>query len=143
MQLIILFVFICTASILGQDIPPYKILGDRTIYLTGNQLSAGMEGTSTIQMIIDDKCNLLSFAILDIQITDINHKNTLSYYNDSLFEKITQRDTLIYKKQYYPCYIHFVFDAIYEKMQELKFVYSEDKKYLLELNRLGLRIIFK
>lgn len=120
------------------DVPPYKVIGNRTLNLSSNFFTSDMRGTASIILIIDKKCNLLNFAIVKISVSDEKKENVFKFWDSNVLETLSENKFEIIKKDNYPKYVQTLYDLIKEVINNLKIEYSSDTKDLKDVNELSL-----
>lgn len=147
LKLFLLFFVLASVVLYCQDkknihgeVPPYKVIGNRTLNLSSNFFTSDMKGTASLVLIIDRKCNLINFAIVKISVSDEKKENVFNFWDSNVLETLAENRFAIIKKDYYPLYVQNLYDLIKEVLNNLKIEYSSDTKDLKDVNELSLLI---
>lgn len=143
LKLILSFFLLTSVAVFCQDnqnihgeVPPYKVVGKRTLNLSSNFFTTAMKGTTSVIIIIDKKCNLLNFAIVKISVSDEKQENVFSFWDPDVLEKLSENSYEPINKDYYPIYVQALYDLISDTITKLKIEYSSDIKDLKHVNKL-------
>jgi hypothetical protein len=142
---------IFSVSCFGQKYPdsyyklsnPFNIVGNRSIKLTPDYFSKEMSGGALVYLIIDDKCNVLNFAIIKIQVNDKARDNVFEYHDKKVFDMLTEKKYKKFNEQYYPKYLHKVYEIIKESVNKLKIEYSSDTTGIKKINEWVVSLSFE
>ncbi len=147
LKLFLLFFFLVSVVLYGQnmqnihgEVPPYKVIGNRTLNLSSNFFTSDMKGTASIVLIIDKKCNLINFAIVKIVVSDEKEENVFNFWDSQILKILAENRYDIIKNDYYPLYVQKIYDFIRVAINNLKIEYSSDTKDLKDVNKLSLLI---
>ncbi|MBZ0181717.1 MAG: hypothetical protein K8F60_04610 [Melioribacteraceae bacterium] len=119
---------------------PYDFIGDRIIELPKNYITTDMKGIIIVSLILDDKCNLMNYAILRITIESENKEKSIKYFDENAFLLLSNNDIDKFTKNYYPEYIHPIYDSVAVAIKKLQIQYSDKKENMKPVNKIALTL---